>query len=112
MIAPLPATNLGQVKPVLIDVGFVFDQLVAHVLPEIRAPAAEPGELLHCIRVQNGLDRFHLVEDAVEQLPQLGSRGAYLKQNMRDKLVEHKAYIDQHGLDLPEVRNWKWGDHL
>ena len=64
------------------------------------------------MRVQNGLDRFHLVADAVEQLPQLGSRGAYLKQKMRDKLVEHKAYIDQHGLDLPEVRNWKWGDHL
>ena len=64
------------------------------------------------MRVQNGLDRFHLVKDAVEQLPQLGSRGAYLKQNMRDKLVEHKAYIDEHGLDLPEVRNWKWGDHL
>jgi xylulose-5-phosphate/fructose-6-phosphate phosphoketolase len=64
------------------------------------------------MRVQNGLDRFHLVADAVEQLPELGSRGAYLKQKMRDKLVEHKAYIDQHGLDLPEVRNWKWGDHL
>jgi xylulose-5-phosphate/fructose-6-phosphate phosphoketolase len=64
------------------------------------------------MRVQNGLDRFHLVVDAVEQLPQLGNQGDYLKQNMRDKLVEHKAYIDEHGLDLPEVRNWKWGDHL
>ena len=62
------------------------------------------------IRVQNGLDRFHLVIDVVEQLPQLGSRGAYLKQNMRDKLVEHKHYIAQNGQDLPEVRNWKWGD--
>lgn len=64
------------------------------------------------MRVQNGLDRFHLVVDALEQLPRLGSRGAYLKQKMRDKLVEHKAYIDEHGLDLPGVRNWKWGDHL
>ena len=63
------------------------------------------------IRVQNGLDRFHLVIDVVEQLPQLGSRGSYLKQKMRDKLVEHKHYIAQNGQDLPEVRNWKWGDH-
>ena len=64
------------------------------------------------MRVQNGLDRLHLVADAVEQLPGLGSQGAYLKQKMRDKLVEHKHYIAQHGKDLPEVRNWKWGDHL
>ena len=63
------------------------------------------------MRVQNGLDRFHLVIDVVEQLPELGSRGAYLKQKMRDKLVEHKHYIAQNGQDLPEVRNWKWGDH-
>ena len=63
------------------------------------------------IRVQNGLDRFHLVIDVVEQLSQLGSRGSYLKQKMRDKLVEHKHYIAQNGQDLPEVRDWKWGDH-
>ena len=63
------------------------------------------------MRVQNGLDRFHLVIDVVEQLPELGSRGTYLKQKMRDKLVEHKHYIAQNGQDLPEVRDWKWGDH-
>jgi xylulose-5-phosphate/fructose-6-phosphate phosphoketolase len=62
------------------------------------------------LRVQNGLDRFHLVQDAVNQLPQLGSRGSYLKQKMRDKLVEHTQYIDRHGEDLPEIRNWTWGD--
>jgi xylulose-5-phosphate/fructose-6-phosphate phosphoketolase len=62
------------------------------------------------LRVQNGLDRFHLVQDTVNQLPQLGSKGTYLKQKMRDKLVEHKQYIDRHGEDLPEIRNWTWGD--
>jgi xylulose-5-phosphate/fructose-6-phosphate phosphoketolase len=59
--------------------------------------------------VLNGLDRFHLVLDAIQRLPPLGSRGAALKRMMQDKLVEHKRYINRHGLDMPEIRNWKWG---
>jgi xylulose-5-phosphate/fructose-6-phosphate phosphoketolase len=60
------------------------------------------------MRVQNDIDRFHLVQDVVDRVPNLGSKGAYLKQQMKDKLIEHKHYVDKHGQDLPEIRNWKW----
>ena len=46
----------------------------------------------------------------VNRLTQLGNRGAYLVQKMQDKLVEHRQYIRDNGIDLPEVRNWKWED--
>jgi xylulose-5-phosphate/fructose-6-phosphate phosphoketolase len=59
--------------------------------------------------VLNEMDRFHLVIDVVNRLPQTGSRGIYLKQQLKDKLIDHKRYIDLHGEDLPEVRNWTWG---
>ena len=58
--------------------------------------------------VLNDMDRFHLVMDTLDRLPQLKERTAYLKQEMQDKLVEHKYYIRKHGLDMPEIRNWKW----
>jgi xylulose-5-phosphate/fructose-6-phosphate phosphoketolase len=58
--------------------------------------------------VLNELDRFHLVIDAIDRMPQTGSAGVYLKQQLQDKLVEHKQYIDRYGEDMPEIKNWTW----
>ena len=58
--------------------------------------------------VMNDLDRFHLAMDTIDRIPQIADKGAYLKQELKDKLVEHKQYIRKYGMDLPEVRNWKW----
>ena len=58
--------------------------------------------------VLNDLDRFHLAGDVIDRVPSLGSRAAYAKQFLRDKLLDHKKYIQKHGEDMPEIRNWKW----
>ena len=60
------------------------------------------------MRVQNKVDRFNLVIDALKYLPQLGNRSARLIQWCKNKLVEHKHHIAEYGEDLEEVRNWKW----
>ena len=56
----------------------------------------------------NDLDRFHLVMDTIDRLPKCGEKGAFLKQQLKDKLIEHKKYINCHGQDMPEILNWKW----
>ena len=71
-------------------------------------PGADEKAFLDALRVLNRLDRCNLVMSAVYNLPQLGNRGAYLIQQMQDKLVEHRQYIAEYGVDLPEVSNWKW----
>ena len=62
------------------------------------------------MRVQNDIDRFHLVIRAVQLLPELGNRGAFLIQEMKDRLCAHRAYIREQGEDLPEVRDWRWSE--
>ncbi|ARN82687.1 phosphoketolase family protein [Methylocystis bryophila] len=58
--------------------------------------------------VMNDLDRFHLAEDVIDRVPGLAVRAAYAKQEIRDKLIEHREYIRRHGDDMPEVKNWVW----
>jgi xylulose-5-phosphate/fructose-6-phosphate phosphoketolase len=58
--------------------------------------------------VLNDLDRFHLAADVIDRVPKLGSLAAYTKQEIREKLIEHKQYIIRYGQDMPEVRQWKW----
>ena len=58
--------------------------------------------------VLNELDRFHLVLDVLDRVPALGNTGAYLKQQLKDKLVEHTRHITENGEDMPEIRNWRW----
>lgn len=58
--------------------------------------------------VLNELDRFHLVMDVIDRVPQTADQGAYIKQKLKNKLVEHRQYITEHGQDMPEIRNWSW----
>jgi xylulose-5-phosphate/fructose-6-phosphate phosphoketolase len=58
--------------------------------------------------VLNDMDRFHLVMDTIDRLPQMGAKGEKLKQELEGKLIEHKRFIDKNGIDMPEIRDWKW----
>jgi xylulose-5-phosphate/fructose-6-phosphate phosphoketolase len=58
--------------------------------------------------VLNDLDRFHLAGDAIDRLPQLGARAAYIKQALADQLTEHNIYIRRTGEDMPSIREWRW----
>lgn len=60
------------------------------------------------MKVQNKLDRFHLVMDALKYLPQLGDKRSALNEWCKNKLIEHKQYISEYGEDMPEIRNWTW----
>jgi xylulose-5-phosphate/fructose-6-phosphate phosphoketolase len=58
--------------------------------------------------VLNDLDRFHLVMDVIDRVPKLVYKAAYVKQHLQDKLIEHKHYIEKHGEDMPDIRDWQW----
>jgi len=58
--------------------------------------------------VMNDLDRFHLAGDVIDRVPRLARVGAFFKQLVRNKLIEHKQYISEFGDDMPEIRDWKW----
>ncbi|MGB7756129.1 MAG: hypothetical protein WBL23_08705 [Salinisphaera sp.] len=87
--------------------------LSSHVAPTTPGSIREDGELGYSllaafdIRVRNELYRFNLVPGVIDRLAHVGPRGAYLKQQMRDALIEHK-----HGRDVPPVHGWQWGQPL
>jgi xylulose-5-phosphate/fructose-6-phosphate phosphoketolase len=58
--------------------------------------------------VRNDLDRFHLAADVIDRVPGQAVVAAYTKQALRDKLVEHRQYIERYGEDMPEIREWTW----
>ncbi|WP_088921907.1 phosphoketolase [Granulosicoccus antarcticus] len=62
--------------------------------------------------VMNEMDRFHLVANVIDHVPQLGVNAAHVMQTITDKLAEHKVYIAEHGVDMPEIRNWQWPAHV
>ena len=61
--------------------------------------------------VLNDLDRYHLAMDVIDRVPRLRVVGASVKQSLRDKLTEHRQYVEKYGDDLPEVQNWRWPQH-
>lgn len=63
------------------------------------------------MKVLNEIDRFHLVMDVIDRVPKTGKKGHALKEQLKQKLIEHRNYIEKHGQDLPEVLNWQWSNH-
>ena len=58
--------------------------------------------------VLNDMDRFHLVMDTIDRLPRMGAKGEQLKCQLEAKLIEHRRFINENGIDMPEIRDWRW----
>jgi xylulose-5-phosphate/fructose-6-phosphate phosphoketolase len=58
--------------------------------------------------VLNELDRFHLAGDVLDRVPRLQGVAGHEKQWLRNQLIEHKLYINEHGDDMPQIRDWHW----
>ena len=67
-----------------------------------------PRNMQFDMTVLNDLDRFHLVMDVIDRVPKMGEKGVHLKQQLMEKLIEHKHYSALNGQDMPEVREWRW----
>ena len=60
------------------------------------------------LAIQNEIDRFSLAMDVIDRVPRLKDSGAHVKGWLQDQILEHLAYAKEHGVDKPEIRDWKW----
>jgi xylulose-5-phosphate/fructose-6-phosphate phosphoketolase len=60
------------------------------------------------LAMNNQIDRFNLVIDVIDRVPGLGSRAAHIKERMKEAILQHRSYAHRHGMDSPEITNWRW----
>jgi xylulose-5-phosphate/fructose-6-phosphate phosphoketolase len=60
------------------------------------------------LAINNQIDRFNLVIDVIDRVPKLGSAAAYVKERMKNEIIDHLHYAYENGIDKPEIRNWQW----
>jgi xylulose-5-phosphate/fructose-6-phosphate phosphoketolase len=60
------------------------------------------------LAIENQVDRFNLVIDVIDRVPSLGSAAAYLRERMKNAIIEHRTYAHENGIDKPEITEWKW----
>ncbi len=60
------------------------------------------------LAINNEIDRFKLVIDVIDRVPSLGSRGAHVRERMKNAIIDNRNYAHEHGIDADEINNWKW----